>query len=251
MGAIMNSVSLPPGGQLIYTMRATAGADPASDSLDYNATITPPRDYVDTNPGDNYVTDSVLVGMPASGPDLSINVTETPSMTDSSITYGINVTNNGPGTAGGADVEYDVPPNSTVQIMAGDGWSCNLTADGMQVLCTRTQPIPPGPASPITLVVSTPSGTTQIPLKASVTGTDANGNIVADPDPSNNTVDRMSMLNEFRLEGGGLVGCNCSIGQTPAQAPSGPYGLALGCLFGLGLLYRSQRRRVAKQMFMN
>ena len=63
----------------------------------------------------------VLIGIPPIGPDLSVNVVEQKSPSDPSVTYTINVTNNGPGQAPGATVTYQIPPNTTVDILGGDG----------------------------------------------------------------------------------------------------------------------------------
>ena len=156
-------VNVPAGGKLIYTFVATTSADPVSSSLDFTGVITPPRGYVDTNPADNVVTDSVIIGIPPQGPDLSITVTEVPSQTDNSVDYIIQVTNHGPGVAPGATVTYDVPPGAEIQITAGDGWNCERTNNNSQVVCVRTAPIEVGDASPIRINVKGEPGATTLP----------------------------------------------------------------------------------------
>ena len=207
-GAIATSVSLPAGGSLLYTLRLHVGDVQASRPQDFNAVIVAPAGTVDVAPADNIASDSVLVGMLPQGPDLQVSVQEDVSTQDSSVTYVIDVRNLGPETAAGATLSYDVPPNTQVQIEAGEGWSCARTADGAQVLCSRTQPIPVGAAPPIRLLVTAPQDGEVLPLKVTVQGADGQGTPLADPNPADNTVDRTTTLSRFRLEGGGLVGCS-------------------------------------------
>ena len=61
-------VDVPAGGKLVYTFTGTTSSDPASSTLDFTGSLQPPHGYVDTNPGDNVVTDSVVIGIPPMGP---------------------------------------------------------------------------------------------------------------------------------------------------------------------------------------
>ncbi|MGC3959899.1 MAG: hypothetical protein QM813_18815 [Verrucomicrobiota bacterium] len=236
-------VNVPAGGKLVYTFTATTSADPVSSTLDFTAAITPPRGYVDTNPADNVVTDSLIVGIPPLGPDLSITVTEVPSETDNSVDYIIQVTNHGPGVAPGATVTYDVPPGAEITITAGTDWSCERTNNNAQVVCRSTMPIPVGDASPIRINVKGEPGATTLPVNISVTGTDGTGSPLSDPNPADNTIMRTTTLGQFGLAGGGLFGsCDCSlIGSSAHPTPSSPL-YAIAGLFGLALLVRSARR---------
>ena len=198
----------------------------------------------DSNPADNVASNSVLV-VPG-GPDLVVTVTETKSPTDPTVTYTINVHNNGPGAADNATVTYQIPPGSMVTgVMAGEGWECTPTQE--QVTCKRTAPIPANAdATPIVISVLPPAGATTIPVVVKVEGSDGNGNPVLDPDPSNNTVQRDTAVQQFRLSGGGLA-YGCSIGSTPSPSASASSSTALvGLLLGLALgglaLSRSARR---------
>lgn len=131
-------LNLPAGAQLNYTVKTTLPTAQMSMSVDCTVTATPPRGYLDTNPIDNVASNSVLI-VPA-GPDLVVTVTETKSPTDTTVSYAINVHNNGPGPADGATVTYDIPAGATLQaVSAGPGWTCLSTMQ--RVTCTRTAPI--------------------------------------------------------------------------------------------------------------
>ena len=160
------------GGKLLYTLRMSVGDAQTSRNQDFAASITPPAGYADQNPNDNFVIDSVLVSMPPLGPDLSVKVREELSDHDNSVTYVIDVENRGEKPAPGATLVYDVPAGTTVQIDAGPGWSCGLSASGSQVVCTRTEPIPPGPASSVRITVTAPNPGMELPLHTTVNGTD-------------------------------------------------------------------------------
>jgi uncharacterized repeat protein (TIGR01451 family) len=231
---------VPAGGALNFVYSTAAPSDPASTAVDFTATITPPRGYADTNPADNTVTDSVLVGMVQGGPDLSIDVVETQTPGNPAVTYTVNVTNHGPGDAPGATISYQVPDNTTVDLLGGDGWTCSQ--QGTVVTCTRTAPITDGQTTSVQFVVHPEGGQSSIPLHATVTGTDPAGNPLNDPDPSNNTVDRTTNLPPLHLAGGGLsFGCSVLAGR---EAP-GLFEAAAALLLLVALLRASRRRVLA------
>lgn len=241
-GPLPQFINLPANGQLQYTVQSTVPTVQMSATVDYTVTVTPPRGYADTNPVDNVASDSILI-VPG-GPDLVVTVTETKSDTDPQITYTINVHNNGPGTADGATVTYQIPPGSTLDsVMAGAGWQCTQTES--RVTCTRTAPIGPNmDAEPIVLKVTPPQGADTIPVEVVVAGTDPAGNPVGDPDPSNNTVKRDTEVQKFRLSGGGLA-IGCSIGGEASRSASLASAAMFGALLGaLAVLrHRSRSRR--------
>lgn len=242
-------VDVPAGGKLVYTFTGTTSSDPASSTLDFTGSLQPPHGYVDTNPGDNVVTDSVVIGIPPMGPDLSVTVTEKPSTTDNSVDYTVQVTNHGPGQADSATVTYTVPPGADVSIMPGDGWNCDRPNNGTQVICTRTAPIPVGDASPIVINVKGMPGQTMLPLHIEVGATDGTGAPLSDPNPADNIVDRTTTLTRFQLAGGGLPGsCDCSMLASSAHPAPGAPALTLAGLFGLALLLRSRRSRSRTSM---
>lgn len=236
--SLVDLPSIPAGGALVFTYTTAAPSDPASSALDFTSTITPPRGYTDTNPADNTVTDSVLVGMLPMGPDLSVAVVETRSPTDPAVTYMINVTNNGPGTAPGATVTYQVPAGTTVDIIGGQGWTC--AQQGTVVTCTRNEPITEGQTTSVQLVVHPNEGQTSIPLQVEVIGMDASGTQLLDPNPADNKVDRITDLERFHLSGGGLS-IGCSFAPRHATADTAAAGAAL--LLMTALVFSSRRRR--------
>lgn len=239
--AIVSLPSIPAGGALVFTYTTTAPSDPASSALEFTSTITPPRGYTDTNPADNTVTDSVLVGMLQPGPDLSVQVVETRSPTDPAVTYMINVTNNGPGTAPGATVTYQVPAGTTVDILGGEGWTC--AQQGSVVTCMRDTPITEGQTTSVQLVVHPNEGQTSIPLQVEVTGTDPSGTPLLDPNPADNKVDRITNLDRFHLTGGGLS-IGCSFASRPATADTAAAGAALLLMAALVVSSRRRRQRI-------
>lgn len=233
--SLLTLPSLPSNGSLVFTYTTTASTDPASSALDFVSTITPPRGYNDSNPTDNTVADSVLIGIPPLGPDLSVTVDEQKSPNDPSVTYTINVTNNGPGQAPGATVTYQIPPNTTVDILGGDGWIC--TQQDTLVVCTSTKPIDQGQTSTIQVVTHATGGQSTIPLLVEVTGTDGNGNPLTDPKPEDNKVDRITDLDRFYLFGGGL---SCSL--APGSQLSSTAAPAMMLLMAMMLLAWRRRR---------
>lgn len=241
-GNLPTAVNLPVGAMLTYTVTTTLPNAQMSTNIEYTVVATPPRGFTDSNPADNIASNSVLV-VPG-GPDLVVTVTESKSPTDPTVTYTINVHNNGPGVADSATVTYKIPAGSTLTgVMAGDGWECTNTQE--QVTCKRTAPIAANAdATPIVITVLPPPGATTIPVVVTVEGSDGNGNPVLDPDPSNNTVQRDTPVQQFKLSGGGLA-YGCSIGSTQQSAASAS-AVLVGLLVSLSLgglaLSRSVRR---------
>ena len=233
-GPIPALPNLPAGSSLLFTYTTTAAIDPASSALDFTATITPPRGYVDTNPTDNTATSSVLIGLPPMGPDLSVEVIEQKSPDEPTVTYTINVTDKGPGPAPGATVTYQIPPSTTVDIIGGAGWTC--TQQDSQVVCTRTEPIAEGQTTSVQIVTHVNGGQSTVPVKVAVAATDSSGGPLTDPNPADNQVDRITELDRFYLSGGGLA---CSLVTfAPSTSAAGP-----ALLFLLALLALALRRR--------
>lgn len=235
-------INVGPGGKLVYTFTATTSTDPVSSSLDFTGQVTPPRGYVDTNPADNLVTDSVIIGIPPLGPDLQLNVREEVSPDDSSVTYVISVTNHGPGDAQSATVTYDVPAGAQIEIMAGEGWSCDRPNNGAQVVCIRTQPILANTTtSDIRVHVIAEPNQPTLPVKITATAGDGTGAPLSDPKPEDNTFEGMTTLNQFKLVGGGFV-AGCEMGRGAAHSQFGLAATLLSGLLGLALLARAARR---------
>lgn len=98
-----------------------------------------------------------------------------------SVTWTLDVVNDGPSVAGSGTVVTDtLPAGLTFVSAAGVDWSCG--AVGQLVTCTRAQPLALGAAPQITLVADVDSSVTgTIVNTAEVTGP------TPDPDPTNNT----------------------------------------------------------------
>lgn len=238
-GPLPSRLNLPAGAKLTYTV-VTALPSGQSMSVDYTVVAAPPLGYVDTNPTDNVASDSVIIA--PMGPDLVVTVTETKSPTEPTVTYTINVHNNGPGSANGATVTYAVPAGSTVQeVSAGDGWTC--TSAQQRVTCTRTTPVAAGSdAPPIVIKVLPPADASSLPVDVSVSGTDGQGTPLSDPDPSNNTIHRSTDLSSFKISGGGFAfGCNHSGSQ--ARSPDVLFVSGLLILLCLLILRRNQSQQ--------
>lgn len=240
-GSIDAVLTLPAGGKAVYTVTVPLPNDPATMLVEYTATAGTPPGYLDTNPADNTVTDTLAV-LPG-GPDLSIRVTESTAPDGTSVLYTIDVHNSGPGAADGATVTYTIPEGSTVKdVDAGQGWSCMVVE--RTLTCTRTEPIPVGDASPIKLTVIPPMGATTIPLDISVKGTDGNGQPLADPNPADNTISRNTAIDQFKLAGGGFS-CDCSVpGSGHGEGQAGT--TALVALLALGGYLVTRRRHRAE-----
>ncbi len=95
-GDINESVDLPSGATITYTVKADIAAD-ATGKLDDTATVTAPNTVTDTNPANNSSTESLSLTPMA---DLSItNVANRDGLYGSTVTFTVTVTNNGPSDA--------------------------------------------------------------------------------------------------------------------------------------------------------
>jgi hypothetical protein len=103
-------------------------------------------------------------------------------------------------------------------------------------------PITQGQTTSFPIIVHPNGGQMSIPLHATVTATDPTGNPLSDPNPGNNTVDRTTDLNKFKIDGGGLS-FGCAMGY--ASGAAGSTCAAGGLLLLAALLLASRRRRLA------
>ncbi len=177
-GNIADTVNIPAGGTLTYTVTATVSPD-ATGTLTNTATVELPAGMTDPDPGDNTATD-VDVLAPTS--DLGITKTDAPDpvVAGRTLVYTLAVTNAGPSTATGVTVVDTLPAGVTFQSAAPSQGSCS--AAGPVVTCALGTLAPAGNASIVLTVVvdpSTPPGTLQ--NTASVSGDGI------DPVPDNDT----------------------------------------------------------------
>jgi uncharacterized repeat protein (TIGR01451 family) len=96
------------------------------------------------------------VAAAATSADLAILKSDSPDPVDigDSLTYTLQVTNNGPDAASLVVVEDTLPAGVTFQSASGSGWSCGEA--GGVVTCT-TATLAVGPAAPITILVTAPA----------------------------------------------------------------------------------------------
>ena len=178
-GNINDSVNLPAGGSVTYTVSATINAS-ATGTLTNTATVTSAVN--DPVPANNSATDSDTLTPQA---DLAITKTDgvTTATPGGSVTYTITASNAGPSNAPGATVADTFPASLT------GTWTCVGAGGGT---CTAAG------SGNINDVVNLPAGgsvtyTVTARVSASATGTLVNTATVAapggvtDPNPGNNS----------------------------------------------------------------
>jgi uncharacterized repeat protein (TIGR01451 family) len=119
-GNINDTVNIPVGGSLTYTV--TAATDPtATTDLVNTASVSAPGGYTETNPADNSATD---VDTPSPAADLQITKTDnsTHYIAGATKTYIIVVSNAGPSNVSGATVTDNFSANPN---LAGASWTCS------------------------------------------------------------------------------------------------------------------------------
>ncbi len=181
-GDINDSVNLPVGGSVTYTLTGTLSSA-ATGSLSNTAVVTAPVGITDTNPANNFATDTDTLTPQA---DLSITKTDGQASTPpgTPITYTIVASNAGPSNAPGATVADTIPA-----VLTGATWMCVGAGGGT---CTAagagnindTVDLPAGGSVTYTLT-GTISASAAGSLSNTATVTGPGG--VADPTPGNNS----------------------------------------------------------------
>ncbi len=180
-GNINNTVNLPVGGSVTYTVSASISAA-TSGTLSNTATVTAPGGVTDPNPGNNSATDTDILTPQA---DLAITKTDgvTTAAPGGSVTYTITASNAGPSNASGATVADTFPASLTAT------WTCVGTGGGT---CTAAG------SGNINNTVNLPAGgsvtyTVSASISAAASGTLSNTATVTapggvtDPNPGNNS----------------------------------------------------------------
>ena len=181
-GNISDTVNLPAGGSVTYTVSAVINAA-ATGTLSNTATVAAPAGVTDPTPGNNSATDTDTLALQA---DLAITNTDgvTSVTAGGTVTYTIMASNAGPSSAVGATVADTLPA-----ALSGATWTCVGAGGGT---CTAAG------AGSISDTVNLPAGgsvtyTISATLSAAATGTLSNTATVAapggvtDPNPANNS----------------------------------------------------------------
>jgi len=239
-GPLPPTVSLPAGGQLIYTLSVPVPANYTSETVPVRVTALPPTGTTDPNPANNSGYGETVITQ-TNRPDLVLTIDNQIGPEPYSVQYTANTSNKGTGTASGAYFSYTAPEGSEVtDVKPGDGWTCTVSSDKRYLTCENKTAIPPqGSAPPVVFVVKSPKGTTTQPYEATVTPRDSLGYSLTDADPTNNTVAGKVPVGDAKLTGGG-VGCAMA---APAQEGMASFGALAGFL--LTCLSLTRRRRAS------
>ena len=129
-GNISDTVTLPVGGSVTYTVSASINAS-ATGTLSNTATIAVPAGWTDTSPANNSATDTDTLTPQA---NLAITVTDgvTTAVPGTSVTYTITASNSGPSAATGATVADTFPAALTVTwtCVGAGGGTCSASGSG-------------------------------------------------------------------------------------------------------------------------
>ena len=181
-GSINDTVSLPAGASVTYTLSAVVSAS-ANGTLSNTATVTAAGGVVDPTPGNNSATDGDSITPRA---DLSIAKTDGVMTVNpgGGVTYTITASNAGPSDAPGTVVADALPAaltSATWTCVGAGGGTCTASGSGS---INDTVSLPAGASVSYTLsavVSASASGT----LSNTATVTTAGG--VVDPAPGNNS----------------------------------------------------------------
>ncbi|MFG1894923.1 DUF11 domain-containing protein [Micromonospora zamorensis] len=177
-GNISDTVTVLPGGSLVYTISGTVPSGTTGD-LSNTVTVTPPAGLSD--PGCTPSCQSTVVTPAQPTVDLAVVKTGTPSpyVPGAPLSYTVTVTNGGPSNAVGVTVTDPLP-----EPLSGFTWTCEATAGSTCAASgtgniSDTVTVLPGGSLVYTITGTVPSGTSG-DLTNTVTVTPPEG--VSDPD---------------------------------------------------------------------
>jgi len=181
-GNINDTVNLPAGGSVTYTVTATISSS-ATGTLSNTATVSVPSGVADPNPANNSATDSDTLTPQA---DLSITKTDgvTTATPSGTVTYTVTASNAGPSDAPGVTVADTLPASLTAtwsSVAAGGSSPATNFGSGN---INDTVNLPPGGSVTYTVTAtldSSASGTLSNTATVSAPGG------VTDPVPANNS----------------------------------------------------------------
>ena len=211
-------------------------------TIQSSATVTNST-FVDTTPSNNTSLTSILVE-PATTSDLgvSMSVSPTPVFVSSSLTYNIQVINNGQASAPAtSNVLTDTLPATVTfaSISVPSGWSCTTPAVGSTgtVNCSITSAMPALPAAGST---STIAVTVKAPTTATTLNNTATASLTGDPNAANNSATAYTVVQPLACAspgrdgmGGTLTGTvNTYYPGTTANLASAATSVTLGAAQG-------------------
>jgi len=117
-GSIADTVTIPAGGQIVYTISATVGGA-APNPMQNTAVVTSPPDVTDPNPGNN--TDIETTSLTTGGADLELSkaASVTSAAIGDTVVYTLSLQNNGPDDATNVTVSDPMPAN--LQFVSASG----------------------------------------------------------------------------------------------------------------------------------
>ena len=236
-GNITDTVNLPAGGSVTYTVNATINAA-ATGPLSNTATITAPAGANDPTPGNNSATDTDTLVAQA---DVGVTLTDAPDpqTAGSNVTYTITATNGGPSTASNVVVSFPLPANATFVSAAVPGANCTTPAAGQggTVTCTASAPLAPAGTLTGTIVVNVNPA-----FSGTLTATATIASTSTDPNSSNDSATTTTAINPLLLivsgsaSGLGAIACNTPVqfGQVTTCALSPAPGNLVSSVSGCG-----------------
>lgn len=210
-GNINDSVNLPTGGSVTYTVNANISSS-ATGTLSNTATVS--SSLTDPDPMNNSATDTDVLTPTA---DLSITKTDgvVTVIAGGTTTYTIVASNPGPSDAPGSTVTDTFPAAIT-----SANWTCVSTGGGT---CTGAGAgnisdvvnLPAGSSVTYTVVANiSPSASGTLMNTATVAPSGALSIVVVDPDPMNNSATDTDTIIPVGCEGGGNCTTDLAITKT-------------------------------------
>jgi uncharacterized repeat protein (TIGR01451 family) len=194
----------------------TVTAPSSGGTITNTATVT--ASETDSNPSNNTDSEDTTVSPVA---DLSIVKSDNPDPVNAgaTLTYTLQVTNNGPSTATSVTVTDTLPPGITFVSALGAGWSCGQAAG--VVTCT-TATLPVGVASPITITITAPVEGGVINNPASVSSQTADSNPTNNSDTEDTTVISITDLSIIKSDNPDPVNAAAALTYTLQVTNAGP-----------------------------
>lgn len=238
-GPLPGTVTLPPGGVLIYTLTIPVPAGYSSETVPVRVTALPANGTTDPQPANNTGFGDAIV-IRDSRPDLYLELESGAGPEAYSTLYTVTAKNRGPAPAPGALFSYTAPPDAQIiNVTPGDGWTCTTSDDKRYLSCETSQEVPAsGSAPPVKFEVRSPSGTKSQLFTGTISPRDPNGFTLTDAMPEDNTVVQDFPFGDVKLAGGGF---GCAMGAETATGVA-PFGALLGFLLTTAALGRRRRR---------